>query len=200
MGAVLDLLLASTSPRRRELLAAAGLTFALCEPGPEYLRGGDHDHGERGEPLALAQERARRKALGARPVTMGVPVLGVDTVVDLEGEELGKARDRREAEAMLLRLAGRRHLVHTAHCLHWGDGRMREHLASAAVACRAPTAEELSRYLDSEEWRGKAGGYGIQDPSQSFLQLAEGAFDTVVGLHVAAVRAMLLAGPPGGGP
>ncbi len=191
MRAVLDLLLASTSPRRRALLEAAGIRFALCTPGPEYEVGGDHDHGERGEPSLLATARARRKAVGAAAVG-DTPVLGVDTVVDVDGEEFGKPRDRADAERMLRLLAGRTHRVHTAHCLWWPSAkRCLETLATAAVACRAPDDGELARYLDSEQWRGKAGGYGIQDPAQSFLTLASGGFDTVVGLHVAAVQDLL---------
>ncbi len=189
--AVIELLLASTSPRRRDLLAAAGLRFELCEPGPEYLTGGDHDHGERGEPLELARQRARRKALGA-PGQHTAPVLGVDTVVDLDGVELGKPADRDQAARMLQALSGRRHLVHTAHCLRAPDGTLLgEQMATATVNCRMPTPAELQRYLDSEQWRGKAGSYGIQDDAQSFLVLAGGAFDTVVGLHVPAVLALL---------
>ncbi|MCA8967182.1 MAG: Maf family protein, partial [Planctomycetes bacterium] len=66
-----------------------------------------------------------------------------------------------------------------------------EQLATSTVSCRAPTQAELERYLDSGQWRGKAGGYGIQDDAQAFLTLVDGAFDTVVGLHVDAVRALL---------
>lgn len=188
-----DLQLASTSPRRAELLAAAGLRFLLCEPGPEYAAGGDHDHGESGEPRALAVVRAARKARLARPAVAGVPVLGVDTVVDLDGVELGKPRDRDDAAALLRRLLGREHRVHTAHCLVRPGGAVAEEVASASVRCRVPGDGELQRYLDSGQWRGKAGGYGLQDPAQTFLSLASGSFDTVVGLHVAAVRRLLAA-------
>src|SRR5262249_19249317 len=107
--------------------------------------------------------------------------------------------DRADAAAMLGALAGRIHRVHTAHCLcDRRRGVAVEELASAEVACRQPTAGELTAYLDSEQWRGKAGSYGIQDRAQSFLTLHGGAFDTVVGLHVDAVRRLLraLAGAP----
>ncbi len=189
---MLDLFLASTSPRRRELLTQAGIRFALCEPGPEYADGGtDHSHGETGEPAALAMARARRKALGAKADDPRIPVLGVDTVVDLDGEELGKPRDRSEAERMQRRLAGRQHRVHTAHVLVSPAGRCAAELATAVVVCRVPGEAELQRYLDTGDWRGKAGAYGIQDSGQAFLSLAEGSFDTVVGLHLDAVRRLL---------
>lgn len=193
-----SLLLASTSPRRRELLTAAGIPFALCEPGPEYERGGDHDHGETGDPAALAVARAARKATGATVLAPDVLVLGVDTVVDLDGVELGKARDAVEARDLLLRLCGRAHRVHTAHCLVRGrDGRAFAELASATVHCGAPPLAELDAYVASGQWRGKAGAYGIQDDAQGFLRVTAGSFDTVMGLHVDAVRRLLAQAEPG---
>lgn len=195
-----ELLLASSSPRRRELLGQAGIGFLLVEPGPEYPPGGsDLDPKETGEPAALALQRARRKALLAAAVSE-LPRLGVDTVVELDGEELGKPPDRQAAEQMQRRLAGRLHRVHTAHVLvapavgPAGAGRepwRAEELCSATVACREPSPAELAAYLDSGDWVGKAGAYGLQDASQTFLQLVDGDFDTVVGLHVAAVRRLL---------
>ncbi|MCA8949271.1 MAG: Maf family protein [Planctomycetes bacterium] len=189
---MVDLYLASTSPRRRALLRAAGIAFELCEPGEEEVVG------ERGTPAELAVARAERKARGAVVPEgdrgMG-PVLGVDTVVDLEGRELGKACDRAAARATLLALAGRSHRVHTGHCLIRSGGDVVSELCTAVVTCRVPTDAELERYLDSLEWQGKAGAYGIQDASQAFLTLSAGAFDTVVGLHVAAVQRLLAAGP-----
>lgn len=185
----MELRLASTSPRRRHLLTAAGIAFELCEPGEEDVAG------ETGAPAELALARARRKARGARVAEGSVPVLGVDTVVDLDGRELGKAASVDAARAMLTALAGRQHRVHTAHCLWWPDrGHDADETASAVVRCRQPSPAELSRYLESGQWRGKAGSYGIQDEAQTFLELAGGAFDTVVGLHVAAVRRLLARG------
>jgi septum formation protein len=188
----LDLFLASTSPRRRDLLTQAGLRFALCTPGPEYDVGGDEHSGAVGEPLRLAVERATRKGMGAVPPDANVPLLAVDTVVDLDGQELGKPRDAGEAEAMLRRLAGRAHRVHTAHFLrHVASGHTGLAVASAEVVCGLPDAAELHRYLASGQWRGKAGGYGVQDDAQSFFRVVSGRFDTVVGLSVAAVRDLL---------
>lgn len=191
----LDLYLASKSPRRRQLLTEAGLRFEFCQPGAEYVGGASEHDSEGGDPVALAQQRARRKALHATVVATGVPVLAVDTVVDLAGQELGKAVDRAAAARFLARLSGREHQVHTAHCLFVpGDApEVFAETASAVVACDAATRDQIDRYLDSDQWRGKAGGYGIQDPEQDFLRLTSGAFDTVVGLHVPAVRRLLVA-------
>lgn len=179
------LVLASSSPRRSALLRAAGIGFVLGEPGVEP--------DEPGLPLRVVVERALAKARGAvAPRGVSLPILAVDTVVELDGAELPKARDRAEAEQFLRRLAGRQHHVHTAHVLRDArSDREAVRTTSAVVACAAPDERELARYLDSGEWRGKAGAYGIQDGSQSFVRLVEGAFDTVVGLHVPAVVAML---------
>ena len=191
MVADLDLYLASESPRRRQLLAAAGLAFELCQPGAEYADGADEHGCEAGDPRVLCVERARRKARGAgRDRRPGVPTLGVDTVVDLAGEELGKAADRDAAAAMLARLAGHTHAVHTAHLLVV-DGREVTELVTAEVRCADVSEERLAAYLDTGQWRGKAGGYGIQDAEQDFLTIERGSFDAVVGLHVPAVRRLL---------
>lgn len=190
-----DLYLASTSPRRRELLQQAGLRFELCEPGAEYASGsGQHEHlGSAGVPAELALERAERKAGGARPPAPDAPVLAVDTVVDLDGEELAKAADRAAAAQLLQRMLGRSHLVHTAHCLRTIDGALLREVTTATVAFSDPGSAALQRYLDSGDWRGKAGAYGIQDPDLPFASLVAGSLDTVVGMHVAAVRRLLAA-------
>ena len=190
MAVAARLVLASSSPRRSELLRAAGIEFVPGLPGPEPAAAGT--------PEQLAVARARSKACGGvRPSGCALPLLGVDTVVDVDGVELGKPQDRSEAAAMLRRLAGRLHRVHTAHCLFDpGRGLAVEELASATVACRDIAAAELERYLDSGDWRGKAGSYGIQDGTQMFLRVVEGAYDTVVGLHVPAVLRLLRAAAP----
>lgn len=167
------------------LLAEAGIAFVLAEPGPEPESSG--------VPSELAIARARSKGMhGHRPRGCVAPLLGVDTVVDLGGIELPKPKDRAEADAMLRRLAGRSHFVHTAHCLFDPEtGWSEVAVASATVACGPVVEHELQAYLDSGDWRGKAGAYGIQDGSQSFLRLVNGPFDAVVGLHVASVRRLL---------
>ena len=180
MGASLHL--ASTSPRRRQLLAEAGVDFRLHPPGEEPRGAGSPDH--------LAALRARAKATGA-PAAPG-PILGVDTVVAVDDLELGKPCDRAAAEAMLHRLGGREHRVWTGHCLVLpGSRRCLERLVGARVRFQALDEAARAAFLDSGTWRGKAGGYGIQDPEAWFAELVEGDLDTVIGLHVATVRELL---------
>lgn len=179
------LLLASSSPRRRELLTRAGIAFALIEPGPEPEA--------EGSPLERAVLRARSKAVHADvPRGTDLPVLGVDTVVDVDGREHGKAQDRAEAESLLRALFGRVHQVHTAHCLYEPrTGNVREVVSTAMVQCGTPRPRELAAYLESLDWQGKAGAYGIQDEGARFLRVRSGPLDTVIGLHVAAVERLL---------
>lgn len=194
----LELWLASGSPRRRALLNEAGLPVRLAIPGDEP------DGGPPSCP-ARALLRARAKARGARLPDAAIAgpevvFLGVDTVVDLDGEDLGKPRNAAAARASLLRLAGRSHHVHSAAVLHSpAEGRCWERVDSARVDFGPLTAgPELERLIASDAWRGKAGGYGIQDPVfEPFVRLGEGSFDTVVGMHVSGIRELLEAAQGG---
>ena len=179
-------LLASTSPRRRELLAAAGIDFELVAPGEEAVTEARSDPGK------LALELALAKAQGAEFGGRSGVVLGADTVVELDGEILGKPRDRDDAREMLLRLAERVHGVYTGHALARVDdgvldARWLVKLASSRVEMRALDERELERYLDRQDWTDKAGGYGIQSDAASFATLVEGELDTVIGLNVRSV-------------
>ena len=177
------LYLASTSPRRKSLLTEAGIEFALIVPGPEGS--------EPGPPDQQAMLRARAKALGVPEPPAGL-ILGADTVVDLDGQELGKPADRDAARAMLARLSDRTHRVHTGHCIwHKARGETATALTTAQVCCGPIAADELESYLERGTWSDKAGAYGIQDPGASFLKLVKGDLDTVMGLSITAVRELL---------
>ena len=181
--------LASTSPRRSQLLGSAGVDYRPVEPGPEVA--GD------GPPVDLAQQRAASKARGARVDGPDGWVLGVDTVVEHAGDELGKPRDRDQARRHLRRLAGADHVVHTALCLIGHPGGVEHHeVVHARVRCRELADEEIERYLATDAWRGKAGAYGIQDEACDFMEIVEGDLDTVIGLPLATL-ARLRAGVDG---
>jgi septum formation protein len=181
------LYLASTSPRRVELLRAAGIAFESIEPGDEPLGAG--------APRELALLRARSKALGACTVGL-VPgwVLGVDTVVGLGSAEFGKPADANEARRTLLRLSGTTHEVMTAHVLVAHpprQGGAMEVLATSEVQFAALDFEQVDAYVASGEWQGRAGGYAIQGLAGRFARVVRGDFDTVVGLSLATVRELI---------
>ncbi|MBK8977439.1 MAG: Maf family protein [Planctomycetes bacterium] len=193
------ILLASTSPRRRALLAAAGLEFVCVEPGEEIVG--------TGSPADRAAQRAAAKAAGAQlPADLAAPdrargiVLGVDTVVDVDGVELGKPADPADAARMIALLQGRTHVVHTALAAHGAARHGTAETAAPRVLCARATVRfapldraAIDAYVAGGSWLGKAGGYGIQDDAGRFATCIDGDLDTVIGLSVAGLRTLLVA-------
>ena len=183
-----DLILASASPRRRELLERLGLLLRI-EPVDV-----DETPAAGEKARAYAQRLAAEKgdAALARLEAAALPVLTADTVVVLGDDILGKPANRDEAAAMLRRLAGRRHEVMTAYRAHFA-GRMVERVVSTGVTFRSLDPTELRAYLDCGEWQGKAGAYAIQGIAGAFAIEVHGSFSNVVGLPLAEVIADLRA-------
>lgn len=183
------ILLASASPRRRELLAAAGLDFTV---GPVPV---EEDLAEFEDPARAAVELATRKALAAALSRARAGeawlVIGADTVVAFEREGrwelLGKPEDEGEAERMLASLSGTRHQVITGVCVVRTVDLARWSASERTfVRMRPITPDERAAYVASGEWRDKAGGYAIQETADRFVTgLEEGGYDNVVGLPVA---------------
>ena len=172
------ILLASASPRRRELLAATGLAFEVrATDVPEDLPPGIG-------PEAASVLLAERKARAA--VRTADFVLAADTIVAVGEELLGKPSDPADARRMLERLSGSRHKVITGVCaLRTSDGRTASAFERTFVTMRAIAAAEIEAYVASNEWEGKAGGYAIQETADRFVtRLEEGGLDNVVGLPV----------------
>ena len=171
------LILASASPRRRELLAAAGVS---CEVDPahidESVRAGE-------APAAYAERLAREKALAVSPRHPGRPVLGADTVVVVDEEIFGKPIDAEDARRMLRRLSGRAHHVITAVAVA-RDSRLTSAVEISAVEMREFSEIELQNYVETGEPMDKAGAYAIQGGAGRFVRRVSGDFDTIVGLPV----------------
>ncbi|MFM8979059.1 MAG: Maf family protein [Planctomycetia bacterium] len=181
------LLLASGSPRRVALLEAAGIAF---ERGP--APGVDETPLPGWAPREVAQRLAERKACAGLAAAPGRRVLGADTVVLLDGRVLGKPADAAAAEAMLLALQGREHEVLTGVALASAQGLWSD-LACARVRMEALGADEVRAYVATGEPLDKAGGYALQGRAGRFTRVVAGEADTVVGLPLARVRALLAA-------
>jgi len=181
---VTELVLASASPQRREILARLGVTVTVATPGCEEL--------EQGPPEEVALENARRKAeaVAARPAHAGATVLGADTVVALDTTIYGKPAGRAQAEATLRALSGRTHAVLTAICAIRA-GHLRVAVARTLVELRALEEPLLAWYLDSGEWRERAGGYAIQGRGAALVRRIDGDYTNVVGLPVSALLDLL---------
>jgi septum formation protein len=182
----MNLVLASGSPRRRELLALAGLAFEVCPP--KVLEAVDPALSPSELARALAAQKARAVAL-ARP---GACVLGADTLVALNGQILGKPPDEARAAATLRLLSGKTHSVHTGVCLLWG-GQTRCFSQETRVTFYPLTEEEIAAYVATGEPMDKAGAYGIQGRGGLLVKKIAGDYWNVVGLPLAAVARALRA-------
>ena len=173
------LVLASASPRRRELLAQIGL--APSEIDPTSI----DETPARGElPVALAKRLARAKAAAAAARHRGLAVLAADTVVACGRRILPKAETEAQAGACLALLSGRRHRVYGGVCVVAPDGRSSVRLVMTAVVFRRLTDIDIGRYLASGEWHDKAGGYAIQGRAAAFIRAINGSYSNVVGLDL----------------
>lgn len=179
-----QLILASASPRRRELLALMGVA---CTVRPSLLDELRHD-GE--APEAYVTRLADAKARSIPDMADPHAVLAADTIVVCDEEILGKPRDRADALAMLRRLSGRWHRVLSAVTL-LAQGRAEQALTDTAVCFRALDAAECAAYWDSGEPRDKAGAYGIQGLGGCFVTEIRGSYSGVVGLPMAQTLALL---------
>lgn len=181
------LILASGSPRRRELLTEAGYSFEIHIPSP-----GAETPPEAGEtPRATVERLAIAKAMDVASHLRQGLVLGCDTLADLDGHTLGKPRDVEDARRMLTLLSGRDHFVHSGVCLV--DATRREPFSGVATTRlrMAPLApREIEEYLESGLWRGKAGAFGLQD-RHDWLRVVEGSESNVVGLPLELLARML---------
>ena len=177
------LVLASRSPQRSAILAQLGVPFRVAPSRhDEAVVDGDPVKTVVDNALGKAREVAGREAGGLAP---GQLVLGVDTVVVLDDRVLGKAGDVAEARTFLSALSGRRHLVDSGLCLIAADGRTWTGHARTGVTFRTLTTAALSAYLDTGEWRERAGAYAIQGVGSALVTAVEGDYWNVVGLPVA---------------
>ena len=172
-----SLVLASASPRRLDLLAQVGVTPDRVDPA-DIDESPLRDETPRRHALRLAQEKAR--AVAAR--APGDFVLAADTVVAVGRRILPKAETEADVLHCLKLLSGRNHKVLTGVALIAPDGRMGSRLVETKVGFKRLTDAERDAYVASGEWRGKAGGYGVQGRAGGFITDLQGSYPSVVGL------------------
>ncbi len=178
------LVLASGSPRRREILAAAGYDFTWMSPDADEIKGGAP-----AERLVL--ENARRKAEAALKELQGAAaVLCADTVVCLDGEILGKPKTPERAREMLSRLSAKSHEVMTGWVITNGE-KTESGVEICRVTMRSITPDEIEGYIATGSPLDKAGAYGIQDAGGMFVSAIDGDYYTVMGLPICAVSCAL---------
>ena len=189
--------LASSSPRRRELLHQIGVRFDLllfrsqpradAEVSEDVLPGEAPDDYVQRVARAKAEHGVRLARLRHLPPR---PVLAADTTLDLRGEIIGKPRDQADAAAILARLSGASHRVLTAVALADGE-RLERVLSVSEVRFRALSTEEIRRYAASGEAQDKAGAYGIQGRAATFIEEIRGSYSGIVGLPLCETALLL---------
>lgn len=181
------IILASRSPRRAELLAAAGIAFEVLAAEVDETPRPNEDPAAYVERLAIDKARA---VLALRP---GARVLGADTTVTIDGHILGKPEHDADAARMLRMLSGRAHLVHTGVALASARG-IKSAVDTTRVWFDAMTDEDISWYVATREPVDRAGAYAIQGFASRFIPRIEGSYSNVVGLPVAMVSSILMKG------
>lgn len=171
------LVLASASPRRLDLLKQIGVV-------PDKIVPADIDEtpAKQELPGPLAERLARSKAEVVYSMETGNLILAADTVVACGRRILGKPTDTGEAEKYLTLLSGRRHRVFGGVCVIDGDAVCRIRMVMTTVQFKSLTAQEICAYLESGEWRDKAGAYAIQGVAGRFVKRLSGSYPNVVGL------------------
>lgn len=182
------IILASQSPRRHELMTAAGFDFEVVLPSETAECG----ICSRESTPELVARLAYQKATDVAPrVTGEAVVIACDTVADIMGRVLGKPEDRRHADEMLRLLSGRRHAVYSGLCvLHLPSGELLVEVAKSELEMETLSDAQIEAYLDSEGWVGKSGAFGYQD-GHPWLTLMSGTADNVVGLPMDLVQRLI---------
>jgi septum formation protein len=180
-----DLLLASASPRRSDLLKQMGVSFTVLAVDIDESRQGDES------PVDYVSRLAMEKAQAGFARQDGqLPSLGADTIVVFDGQIFGKPRDQQHAETMLMALSGKVHSVFTAVAIDNGSGTALA-VSETRVEFRTISQSECLIYWQSGEPQGKAGAYAIQGRGGVFVEKLEGSYSGVVGLPLAETEQLL---------
>jgi len=181
-----ELILASASPNRLDLLRSIGLE--PDEISPADIDETPHkDELPKNHVLRLAQSKASKVA----ETHKGNFIIAADTIGYLGRKIIGKAKDENEARKILSMLSGRRHKVYSGLCVIAPDGRKRSRCIITIVKFKKLERDELEEYLKSGQWKGKSGCYGIQSRAGGFIEWINGSFSNVVGLPLAETRKLL---------
>jgi septum formation protein len=183
-----DLILASASPRRRDLLEQIGIVPAKIAPVDM-----DETPQQNEKPLQYVKRLAGAKASAAAKKHKASQILAADTIVTAGGKILGKPSDKAEAEKFLKLLSGRRHRVITSVAVISPKGKLSQKTVTTIVSFKRLNHDEINWYLESDEWQGKAGAYAIQGKAGAFVKKINGSYTNVVGLPLYETLAILSA-------
>lgn len=180
-----EIILASSSPRRKELLSSVIPEFKTIAPQVDESSVQDSD------PVGLVRKLSYLKASTIAQKHENALIIGCDTVVWIEGQILGKPKNKDEARQMLKLLSGKKHNVTTGVCVINKD-KATQFEKTTQVSFYSLTDDEIERYIETDEPYDKAGGYGIQELGGLFVKKIKGDYYTVVGLPIAKLNRVLI--------
>jgi len=180
------LILASSSPRRKEIMKMMGIPFDIIEPETEEIIGTDEDPNDLVSRLACMKASDVYERAGK-----GHIVVGIDTIVCIDGLVLGKPHDRCDAYAMLKRLSGRTHKVLSGVCIMEDKTAPISFVSETEVTFADMSDNEIDEYVDTKEPYDKAGAYGIQGKAAKFIKSIKGCYYNVMGLPLSEVYGII---------
>ena len=181
-----DFILASASPRRKELLANV-----LIEPSDVMVSDINEDPLKNELPNTYVKRVAREKAIYVANRNPNRVVLSCDTIVAMGIRIMQKPKDREDARNILQKLSGRSHKVLSSVCMIRKDGKISQKTITSRVVFKTISDEEMEVYLDTNEWSDKAGGYGIQGYASCFIRKIIGSYSNIVGLPIMETKGLL---------
>ena len=189
------LILASQSPRRRQLLEEASYDFQVVPPSAGAECGACSGESPDQFVARQAEQKARDVAAQLQQQPQTRTIVGCDTVAECDGRILGKPTDEDHAREMLQLLRGREHRVLSGLCVLWEPEEVsKTSTVVTRLTMKELTDHEIDDYLDSDLWVGKAGGFGLQDRT-GWIQIVEGSYSNVVGLPLEYLQIVLQQGP-----
>ena len=182
-----SILLASGSPRRKQLLQIVGIPFIQVNPHIDehiIMNDPDVDFNRSIDDICLLISERKVKAVSSHPETRHIQwIVGVDTLIGLDNEIIGKPKNEPEARDILKKLSGRVHTVYSGMTLYVRDKeKYTRKVTSTEVKFLKMSGDEIEFYLDSREWQGAAGAYRIQERGAFFVEWLKGSYSNVVGL------------------
>ncbi len=184
------IILASNSPRRKEILTSLNLNFSIKSPSFDENSVNDDDKFElcrkiaKGKGLSVFNE-LQNSGFDLAKSEANAVILAADTLVFCEGQKLGKPKDEKQAKTMLELLSGKKHSVVTAiFCMDIVSSKIVEKQAVSSVYFKSMSSKEINFYLKTKEWQGVAGAYKIQERAAFFIEKIEGSYSNIVGLPI----------------
>lgn len=182
----MKIILASASPRRKDILSMLGVNFEII---PADI---DESPLEKEDPHIYVERLSIQKALKISAIHPDCMIIGSDLTVDLDGEIYGKAENKNEARSFLEQFSGKTHMTHCGYAIIHNNRILSSGVASTFITFRKLSESDILKYLESNEWMGLAGAYGVQGGAAKFVEKFKGSYFDILGLPIYEIIANFL--------